>query len=107
MKVLMINGSPHENGCTMTALREVAAELVRHGAKQIILGHLSKENNYPELAMKCCELALRQSGIVPFEDVEIIVAARDGCTGIWVLHHAHGRQAVHRLHRREHVAGAA
>lgn len=24
MKVLLINGSPHENGCTYTALREVA-----------------------------------------------------------------------------------
>ena len=64
---------------------EVAVELARHGAKQIILGHLSKENNYPELAMKCCELALRQSGIVPFEDVEIIVAARDGCTGMFSI----------------------
>ena len=27
MKVLMINGSPHEFGCTYTALREVAGEL--------------------------------------------------------------------------------
>lgn len=27
MKVLMINGSPHNNGCTYTALAEVAAEL--------------------------------------------------------------------------------
>ena len=62
-----------------------AAELALHGTQQIILGHLSKENNYPGLAMKCCELALRQSGIVPFEDVEIIVAARDGCTGMFSI----------------------
>jgi len=27
MKVLLINGSPHENGCTMTALKEVARTL--------------------------------------------------------------------------------
>ena len=27
MKVLMLNGSPHEKGCTYTALAEVAGEL--------------------------------------------------------------------------------
>ena len=31
MKVLMINGSPHEKGCTYTALREVAGELEKAG----------------------------------------------------------------------------
>ena len=31
MKVLLINGSPHEKGCTYTALREAADELGRQG----------------------------------------------------------------------------
>ena len=31
MKVLLLNGSPHENGCTHTALTEVAGELERLG----------------------------------------------------------------------------
>ena len=31
MKVLLLNGSPHKNGCTHTALMEVAAELERLG----------------------------------------------------------------------------
>lgn len=31
MHVLMINGSPHENGCTFTALSEVAGELEKQG----------------------------------------------------------------------------
>ena len=31
MKVLLINGSPHEKGCTYTALSEVAAQLAREG----------------------------------------------------------------------------
>lgn len=31
MKVLLINGSPHEHGCTDTALREVAGKLSEHG----------------------------------------------------------------------------
>ncbi|MCM1035759.1 MAG: flavodoxin family protein [Bacteroides sp.] len=31
MKVLMVNGSPHEHGCTYTALAEVADTLHKHG----------------------------------------------------------------------------
>lgn len=31
MNVLLINGSPHKNGCTHTALSEVAGQLNRHG----------------------------------------------------------------------------
>ena len=31
MKVLLINGSPHENGCTYTSLREVADTLEKEG----------------------------------------------------------------------------
>ena len=30
MKVLLINGSPHKEGCTYTALSEVAAQLQKH-----------------------------------------------------------------------------
>ena len=33
MKVLLINGSPHEAGCTYTALQEVAARLHAHGVE--------------------------------------------------------------------------
>ena len=62
---------------------EVAAELIQSGTKLIILGHLSKENNYPELALRCCELAIRQAGLVPYEDAQIVIASRDGCTGMF------------------------
>ncbi len=31
MKVLLLNGSPHENGCTYTALSEIAAQLNKNG----------------------------------------------------------------------------
>jgi multimeric flavodoxin WrbA len=37
MKVLMINGGPHETGCTFTALREVAGELEKQGIETEIL----------------------------------------------------------------------
>ncbi|GBU24467.1 FMN reductase [Fibrobacteria bacterium R8-3-H12] len=33
MKVILVNGSPHKNGCTYTALCEVASELNKNGVK--------------------------------------------------------------------------
>lgn len=33
MKVLLVNGSPHEHGCTDTALREVAGKLAEHAVE--------------------------------------------------------------------------
>ncbi len=37
MNVLLINGSPHEKGCTYTALREVATSLTKQGIESEIL----------------------------------------------------------------------
>lgn len=37
MKVLLINGSPHEKGCTFTALSEAAAELQKNGIETEIV----------------------------------------------------------------------
>lgn len=37
MQVLMINGSPHEKGCTYTALSEVAGELENQGIETTIV----------------------------------------------------------------------
>ena len=36
-KVLLINGSPNEHGCTYTALHEVEGVLRRHGIETEIL----------------------------------------------------------------------
>lgn len=60
-----------------------AVALVRHGARRIILGHLSKENNFPALAEKSCALALEEEGVRLGEDAEICVANRDGLTGMF------------------------
>ena len=62
-----------------------ALELARNGARRIVLGHLSKENNFPELARRCCEDALRGGGVAPGEDVLVDVANRDGVTGIFAV----------------------
>ena len=60
-----------------------ALDLANAGARHIVLGHLSKENNFPELARQCTEQALRAGGVVPGEDVRLDVASRDGVTGIF------------------------
>ena len=37
MKVLLVNGSPHEEGCTWTALKEVAGALEKNGVQTEII----------------------------------------------------------------------
>ncbi len=41
---------------------ELAARLVREGTETVILGHLSRENNRPEIALRTCKEALAGSG---------------------------------------------
>ena len=62
-----------------------AVSLVRDGARQIVLGHLSKENNFPALAEKCCALALESAGVRLGEDASLCVAERDGLTGMFAV----------------------
>ena len=62
-----------------------ALELVKAGARHIVLGHLSKENNFPELARRCTEDALAAGGALVGEDVRLDVASRDGVTGIFAV----------------------
>lgn len=62
---------------------QLALELAQTGTKHLLLGHLSRENNFPELALKCCEDALLRGGISPNVDVRVDVASRDGVTGIF------------------------
>lgn len=64
---------------------ETAGELIRAGTRQIILGHLSKENNFPELALQTAQCLLRTNGIDPEEDVDLRVARRDAITGLFAV----------------------
>lgn len=54
MKVVMVNSSPHEHGCTYTALNEIARELEKQGIESEILW-IGKE------AIHCC-IACGQCG---------------------------------------------
>ncbi len=68
---------------------KAAVELVRRGVRTIVLGHLSGENNFPELAYQsvCCQL--QAEGIEPGRDVMLSVASRDGASGTFIVGNAH------------------
>lgn len=58
-----------------------AAKLYETGVKRILLGHLSGENNFPELAWESVAMQLRQAGA----DIPLGVASRDGLSGRYIL----------------------
>ncbi|MBQ3079920.1 MAG: MBL fold metallo-hydrolase [Clostridia bacterium] len=60
-------------------------KLVGKNVKNIILGHLSKENNFPELAMETASLALREAGVEIGRDMTLSIARRDGFSGLYSL----------------------
>ena len=53
MKALLLNGSPHEKGCTYTALSEVAAQLEKNGIEAEIL-HVNKGEHRGCVACGAC-----------------------------------------------------
>lgn len=63
MKVLMINGSPHEKGCTYTALSEVAGTLKKHEIDSEII-YLGKQPVAGCIACGKC----RETGKCIFQD---------------------------------------
>jgi len=56
----------------------VARDLVKNGTECIVLGHLSQENNYPDLAYRTTALCLEGHGFKVDEDVTLMVAKPDG-----------------------------
>lgn len=64
---------------------KAAVQLAAREVKNIILGHLSKENNFPQLAEQTVKLALSQAGAEIGGDVSLTVARRDGFSGLYSL----------------------
>lgn len=67
--------------CNETA-GQVVAHLAKGGTKQFLLGHLSQENNFPELAYRTVFNALMDSQINPQKDVHLEVALRDRVSNV-------------------------
>lgn len=55
---------------------DAAVKLMQSGTKHILLGHLSPENNTPELAESVASVAIAGTGAVIGEDVTLHVAGR-------------------------------
>ena len=64
---------------------DAMVSLVRSGVKQIILGHLSGENNTPELAMSAALEKARREGIEPGKDVCLDIARRDSVSAVYTI----------------------
>lgn len=65
MKVLMVNASPHEKGCTYTALCEIEKVLNEEGIETQIV-HVGKSLKHPCVACMTC--AKTKSGKCVFDD---------------------------------------
>ena len=53
MKVMLLNGSPHEKGCTYTALEEIQRELKKCGVDSEIL-HVGQEEIHGCIGCRRC-----------------------------------------------------
>ena len=67
------------------AAGHVAVKLAESGVGHIVLGHLSGENNFPELALRTVMDALEAEGFRPGVDVGLDVARRDEPNGAYTL----------------------
>lgn len=76
------------------AAGKAAVELVRRGVRGIILGHLSAENNFPELAYQSVSCILQSEGIEVGRDLMLSVANRDGSSGMFVVGGTNNRLEV-------------
>ena len=61
---------------------KVVAHLVQNGTKGVLLGHLSHENNFPELAWQTAANALAEKNLTPGEGFHMEVARRDRTSSI-------------------------
>ena len=67
------------------ACAEAVVQLAESGVKQIILGHLSGENNLPALALETSTRRAEREGIVLGEDLNLDIALRDTVGPVYTL----------------------
>ncbi len=80
LKKRILSGIGHMNNDDCGA---AIVKLYGTGVRNVILGHLSRENNYPELAMVTVRAALESAGIA--DRVQLCIAAREEPTGVFEL----------------------
>ncbi|MBQ8578542.1 MAG: MBL fold metallo-hydrolase [Clostridia bacterium] len=75
LKRRILSDRGHLSNCNAAAF---VCDLVAAGTKNVLLGHLSPENNTPELAYLTVQAALKQRGYVQDTDFTLGVTRRDG-----------------------------
>ena len=60
-------------------------ELLHPGLQHILLGHLSKENNFPELAYQTVSYELEQNPVWNTMETELLVANRQEPTRLLTI----------------------
>lgn len=60
-------------------------ELVKEGTERILLAHLSKENNFPELAYETSKGILAQNNIIVGQDLKLDVLSRSETSDVYKL----------------------
>lgn len=107
MKVLLVNGSPHENGCVFTALREVEKELNNENIETEIfwLG------NAPVQPCVACRGCKNNDGKCVFDDIAntLIEKAKsaDGFIFGSAVHYASSTGSINAVLDRAFFAGSA
>jgi len=79
-RILGDHGHLSNESCAEALLRLIAA-----GTGTVLLGHLSGENNTPELARQVSSKTLLREGIEPGRDVQLSVAMRDQVGTVYTI----------------------
>lgn len=64
---------------------KLAASLIKSGLRTILLGHMSKENNFPELAYETVRYELEKTGFPELSSVRLFVADRKNPSEVYQL----------------------
>lgn len=67
------------------ACANALVQLAESGVRQVVLGHLSGENNLPELALETSELRAQEVGLRLGQDLCIDLAWRDRVSSVYAL----------------------
>ena len=79
-RILVDRGHLSNETCSRALISLISA-----GTGSVLLGHLSGENNTPELAMEVSRRALSEEGILPGRDMTLNVALRDQTGPVYTI----------------------
>ena len=82
LKMRILSGKGHLSNADAA---KTAVKLAEFGVRGILLGHLSRQNNFDELAYETVYTELVNNGILPGRDVALQVAKKDWVSGLFEI----------------------